>query len=202
MTENYGGDVQIVFVSAMTGEGLDNLIGTTDFYKENTTDHKKCATVLNSSSGSGGGKLLSVVCHKEINVGDVFVLVRTRTFLQLTYRSRLISIEPRSYLHLFQMLTFYPRFIQESLLTSTKKFGRIRALLPQNIKSAKLTKNDELQSAEPSLPVSILSEVEGAMAGDILRIVENEDTTREIVEKHEELLTFEEYTANGGTVDF
>ena len=40
------------------------------------------------------------------------------------------------------------------------------------------------------------------MAGDILRIVENEDTAREIVEKHEELLTFEEYTANGGTVDF
>ena len=51
------------------------------------------------------------------------------------------------------------------------------------------------------MPVSILSEVEGAMAGDILRIVENEDTAREIVEKHEELVTFEEYTVNGGTVD-
>lgn len=59
-----------------------------------------------------------------------------------------------------------------------------------NTKTAK-----SLGSAETSTPIMILSDVEGALAGDSIRFVENEDTARSIVEKAEELSIFENYTS-------
>lgn len=58
-----------------------------------------------------------------------------------------------------------------------------------------------------STPVMLLTEVEGAVAGDTICIVDDEETARNIVEKAEEISIFENYTtssdeATDNTVSF
>ena len=73
-----------------------------------------------------------------------------------------------------------------------KKYGKIRAL-----QKSGSGERATLEHADPSCPVFVLTDVVNAQAGDLLRVVGDENTAREIVERSQELDIFDEYTNEG-----
>eukprot|EP00815_Leptocylindrus_aporus_P006471 CAMPEP_0116058188 /NCGR_PEP_ID=MMETSP0322-20121206/5054_1 /TAXON_ID=163516 /ORGANISM="Leptocylindrus danicus var. apora, Strain B651" /LENGTH=409 /DNA_ID=CAMNT_0003542335 /DNA_START=315 /DNA_END=1544 /DNA_ORIENTATION=+ len=152
VTESYGGEIQVVPVSSISGEGLDLLLSSAqDFYEPQPKS--STATVLNSVS-TDRGRVLSIVAHQEIKPGSYFVL--------------------------------------ETPDSNLKKYGKIRALLRSGN-----GERETLEHADPSCPVLVLTDVVNAQAGDLLRVVGDENTAREIVERSQELDIFDEYTNEG-----
>lgn len=86
----------------------------------------------------------------------------------------------------------YFYFWKESPDSNLKKYGKIRALLRSGN-----GERETLEHADPSCPVSVLTDVVNAQAGDLLRVVGDENTAREIVERSQELDIFDEYTNEG-----
>lgn len=136
ISEDMGGDTQMIEVSAQTGDGLDNLLEAVALQAElmelkAKTDRDAEGIVIEAKLDKGRGAVATVLVQRgTLNVGDIFVVG------------------------------------QES--------GRVRALVND--------RGEQVKSAGPATPVEVLGAGGAPGAGELLTVVENEASAREVAD--------------------
>ena len=136
ISEDMGGDTQMIEVSAQTGDGLDDLLEAVALQAElmelkAKTDRDAEGIVIEAKLDKGRGAVATVLVQRgTLNVGDIFVVG------------------------------------QES--------GRVRALVND--------RGEQVKSAGPATPVEVLGAGGAPGAGELLTVVENEASAREVAD--------------------
>jgi translation initiation factor IF-2 len=136
ISEDMGGDTQMIEVSAQTGDGLDNLLEAVALQAElmelrAKSDRDAEGIVIEAKLDKGRGAVATVLVQRgTLNVGDIFVVG------------------------------------QES--------GRVRALVND--------RGEQVKSAGPATPVEVLGAGGAPGAGELLTVVENEGSAREVAD--------------------
>ena len=136
ISEDMGGDTQMIEVSAQTGDGLDDLLEAVALQAElmelrAKSDRDAEGIVIEAKLDKGRGAVATVLVQRgTLNVGDIFVVG------------------------------------QES--------GRVRALVND--------RGEQVKSAGPATPVEVLGAGGAPGAGELLTVVENEASAREVAD--------------------
>ena len=136
ISEDMGGDTQMIEVSAQTGDGLDDLLEAVALQAElmelkANAERDAEGIVIEAKLDKGRGAVATILVQRgTLNVGDVFVVG------------------------------------QES--------GRVRALVNDL--------GEQVKSAGPAMPVEVLGAGGAPGAGELLTVVENEASAREVAD--------------------